>query len=72
MDALTPSEHRVAALVAQGLANREVAQALFVTPKTIEHHLTSVFRKLNVASRDELAQIVAEGTRTSAGGVENL
>jgi DNA-binding CsgD family transcriptional regulator len=53
---LTPTEERVAALVARGLPNREVAAALFVTPKTVEFHLRNVFRKLGIHSRAELAR----------------
>jgi DNA-binding CsgD family transcriptional regulator len=56
-DELTPTERKVAGLVAQGLTNREVASTLFVTPKTVEFHLRNVFRKLGVRSRAELARI---------------
>ena len=55
IESLTPSERRVAELVAQGLGNAEIAQALFVTRRTVEYHLTNAFRKLGVASREELA-----------------
>lgn len=51
---LTSQEARVAALVAQGLSNREVAAALFLSPKTIEHHLTTVHRKRGWRSRTDL------------------
>lgn len=54
MDALTPSERRVAGLAVEGMTNREIAQSLFVTPKTIEVHLSNVYRKLDVKSRREL------------------
>jgi DNA-binding CsgD family transcriptional regulator len=54
-DALTPSEERIAALVAEGRTNREVAAALFVTEHTVEAALTRVYRKLGVHSRAELA-----------------
>jgi DNA-binding CsgD family transcriptional regulator len=53
-DALTASERRVAELAADGLTNRDVAQALFVTTKTVETHLGHVYRKLGVSGRDEL------------------
>ena len=52
---LTPSEQRVAALVAEGRTNREVAAALFVTERTVEAALTRVYGKLGVRSRTELA-----------------
>jgi len=55
-DELTPAEARVAALVAEGLTNREVAAALFVSDHTVEFHLTRVYRKLGVRSRAELAR----------------
>jgi DNA-binding CsgD family transcriptional regulator len=54
-DSLTPSEQRVAELVAQGLSNPEVARQLFITRATVESHLRSVYRKLDVPSRHELA-----------------
>jgi len=52
---LTPSERRVAELAAQGPTNREIAQVLFVTPKTVEVHLSSTYRKLGISSRSQLA-----------------
>lgn len=55
-DGLTPSELRVAGLVAEGLTNREVATALVVTERTVETHLTHIYRKLGVRSRTELAR----------------
>ena len=54
-DALTPSERRVAQLAADGLGNREIAQALFVTTRTVEGHLTNTYTKLNIRARSELA-----------------
>jgi DNA-binding CsgD family transcriptional regulator len=54
VDALTPSERRVAQLAAQGLSNRDVAQALFVSTKTVETHLGSAYRKLGITGRHEL------------------
>ena len=55
-DGLTPSELRVANLVAEGRTNREVAAALVVTERTVETHLTHIYRKLGVRSRTELAR----------------
>jgi DNA-binding CsgD family transcriptional regulator len=55
VDALTPSELRIAGLAASGLSNPEIAQQLFVTRKTVEKHLGSVFAKLDVKQRGELA-----------------
>jgi DNA-binding CsgD family transcriptional regulator len=52
--ALTPSERRVAALAAAGRTNREIAESLFVTQKTVETHLAHVYDKLGVRSRVRL------------------
>jgi DNA-binding NarL/FixJ family response regulator len=52
--ALTPSEHRVAELAAEGLTNRDIAQKLFVTVKTVEVHLSSTYRKLGITRREHL------------------
>jgi DNA-binding NarL/FixJ family response regulator len=57
---LTSQESRVALLVAKGQSNKEVAAALFLSPKTVEHHLGSVFRKRGYRSRAELAASFAE------------
>jgi DNA-binding CsgD family transcriptional regulator len=54
LESLTPAETRTARLAAEGMTNREIAQALFVTVKTVEMHLSRVYRKLDVASRDQL------------------
>jgi DNA-binding CsgD family transcriptional regulator len=63
LESLTPSERRVAELAAEGPTNREIAQTLFVTPKTVEVHLSSVYRKLGISSRSQLAGALAEGVR---------
>jgi DNA-binding NarL/FixJ family response regulator len=55
---LTAQELQVARLVAEGVTNREAAAALFVSPKTIESHLHSSYRKLGIRSRTELARHV--------------
>ena len=52
---LTPRERRIAQLAARGHANREIAQALFTTVRTVETHLSHVYAKLDVLSRDRLA-----------------
>jgi DNA-binding CsgD family transcriptional regulator len=57
--ALTTTERRVADLAAGGDTNRDIAQALFVTPKTVEVHLSSVYRKLGIRSRRELPEALA-------------
>jgi len=54
LDALTPSERRVATMAAGGMTNKEIAQALFVTLRTIEMHLSNAYRKLEIGSRQEL------------------
>jgi DNA-binding NarL/FixJ family response regulator len=56
VDALTPSERRIAEMAASGMSNPEIAQALFLTIKTIEGHLSGVYRKLDVRSRTDLAR----------------
>jgi DNA-binding CsgD family transcriptional regulator len=53
-DALTGSELRVARLAAEGLANREIAQALFITTKTAKGHLSRVYHKLGITGRGQL------------------
>jgi len=58
--ALTPSERRVAELAAQGQTNRDIAQTLFITEKTVETHLRHVFDKLDVRSRHKLASLLGE------------
>ena len=57
--ALTPSERRVAAMAVEGMSNRDIAEALYVTPKTVEIHLSSAYRKLGVRSRRELPGALA-------------
>ncbi len=52
--ALTQAERRIAQQAAQGLSNREIAQALFITEKTVEGHLSGAYRKLGITSRSQL------------------
>jgi class 3 adenylate cyclase/DNA-binding CsgD family transcriptional regulator len=56
VESLTASERRVARFAADGLSNKDIAQTLFVTTKTVEVHLSNVYRKLGIGSRNELPQ----------------
>jgi DNA-binding CsgD family transcriptional regulator len=58
-DQLTPQELQIALLLATGRTTREAAATLFLSPKTIEYHLRSVYRKLQISSRDELTRLMA-------------
>jgi len=49
----------VARAVSQGLSNREAAAQLFISPRTVDHHLRSVYRKFGITSRAELALLAA-------------
>ncbi|WP_166665432.1 helix-turn-helix transcriptional regulator [Kribbella caucasensis] len=63
---LTPQELQIALLVADGARNTDVAISLFVSPKTVEAHLTRVYRKLGVASRTQLAAQLAHAAQRQA------
>jgi DNA-binding NarL/FixJ family response regulator len=56
IDELTRQELQIARFVAHGLTNRQVAEQLFLSPRTIDFHLRNVFRKLGIASRNELGR----------------
>lgn len=74
VDSLTPSERRIVELAAAGLTNREVAESLFLTMKTVEWHLTRAYTKLGVTGRGGLAAALdppARGFR-GAGGVDSF
>jgi DNA-binding CsgD family transcriptional regulator len=58
---LTPSERRIAERAAAGASNRQIAAELFLTGKTVEWHLRNVFRKLDISSRADLADALADG-----------
>jgi DNA-binding CsgD family transcriptional regulator len=58
-EALTPSEVEVVRLVAEGLTNREIGDRLYISPRTVQTHLSHAFRKLNITSRVQLAAEVA-------------
>jgi DNA-binding NarL/FixJ family response regulator len=65
--ALTKAERRVAEAVAAGRTNREVADHLFVSVKTVDFHLQAIYRKLGVRSRTELAVLMATDRRDAKG-----
>ena len=60
VESLTPSQRRVAELAASGMTNREVAQALFLTVKTVESHLAAAYDKLGIRSRVQLPDALGE------------
>ncbi|OLT00529.1 hypothetical protein BJF90_35050 [Pseudonocardia sp. CNS-004] len=60
IDTLTPQEFQTARLVAEGLNNVEAAAALFLSRKTVEAHLSRVYRKLGLRSRTDLARVFAD------------
>lgn len=70
VESLTPSELRVAHLAAAGNSNREVAQVLFIALKTVETHLSNVYRKLGIEGREGLAEAMAksQGPSTQRSG----
>jgi DNA-binding CsgD family transcriptional regulator len=57
MDDLTPQERQIAQMLASGRTTREAAAALFISPKTVEYHLRHVYLKLDIRSRDALAEL---------------
>jgi DNA-binding CsgD family transcriptional regulator len=66
VEALTASERRVARMAAEGMSNKEIAQALFVTVKAVEVHLSGAYRKLGIGSRRELPGALGEDTSDAA------
>jgi DNA-binding CsgD family transcriptional regulator len=67
-DALTASELRVAQLAIEGMTNRQIAETLFITCKTVESHLERVFRKLGIHARGELERAMAREDELTAAG----
>jgi DNA-binding CsgD family transcriptional regulator len=61
-ESLTPSERRIADLAAEGRSNRDIAQTLYVTPKTVEYYLTSIYGKLGISARTALSEALAGHT----------
>jgi DNA-binding NarL/FixJ family response regulator len=70
-DALTPQEHEIAMLAAEGLSNRQIGERLFLSHRTVAFHLHRTFPKLGVTSRaglrDALGSRAEDGTRHTAG-----
>jgi DNA-binding NarL/FixJ family response regulator len=62
VESLTPSQRRVAEMAARGMSNREIAESLFVTRRTIETHLSQVYMKLDIESREALPKALGEAT----------
>ena len=62
---LTPMETRIAELIASGRSNKEVATHVYLSPKTVEAHLSSIYRKLGLRSRTELAAHMLSSTSTT-------
>jgi DNA-binding CsgD family transcriptional regulator len=69
-DRLSPRELEVVALVARGLTNRQVGEALFLSPKTVDRHLSTSMRKLGVSSRTALAIAAIEARLLPSGTAE--
>ena len=76
VEALTPAERRVAQLAAEGLTNRQIAETLWVTLKTVEVHLGRSYGKLGIGSRRELASALGleagAARRESPAGSERV
>jgi DNA-binding NarL/FixJ family response regulator len=64
---LSPAELQVAIVVARGATNREAAAELFLSPKTVDHHLSAVYSKLGLRSRTELAHLMTTGSGPGPG-----
>jgi DNA-binding CsgD family transcriptional regulator/tetratricopeptide (TPR) repeat protein len=65
-EGLTPAQERVAQLVASGMTNREIASTLYMSPRSVESHLTKVYREHGVRSRSQLVAVLAGRDATSA------
>ncbi|MFI6099315.1 AAA family ATPase [Lentzea sp. NPDC051213] len=66
LDCLTDAEQRVALLVREGHTNRKIATKLYLTVSTVEQHLTRIYRKLDVRSRRDLAEVIGEQPKVPA------
>lgn len=65
---LTPQELQIGRLVSEGLSNRQVAEQLFLSPRTVEYHLYKVYPKLGIGSRTELIRRWGELAAASTTG----
>jgi DNA-binding CsgD family transcriptional regulator len=72
VESLTPSEQRVANLAAAGQSNTEIAQALFITRKTVEKHLGNVYLKLGISSRERLPEQLGDRNLTPLSSFSTL
>ena len=59
-DTLTPAELRIACMIGDGASNRDIAEWLSISPKTVEAHLSRIYRKLGVRSRVDVAREIAK------------
>jgi DNA-binding NarL/FixJ family response regulator len=67
LEALSRREQEVARLVASGASNREIADTLVVSPKTVERHLTNILAKVGARNRTDLARLVHAASAAGAG-----
>ncbi len=65
VEALTPSEPRVADFAARALTTRQIAEPLFVTPKAIEYHIRRIYQKLDISTRSDLREMLGGGSDDS-------
>jgi DNA-binding CsgD family transcriptional regulator len=72
LDSLTPSERPVTQLAAAGLSNRDIAQHLFITTRTVEGHLTHAYQKLDITSREQLSAALASDDLETAAPAATL
>ncbi|MEU3050798.1 AAA family ATPase [Streptomyces sp. NPDC006984] len=66
-DQLSPREHEVAQLIATGATNRDIAQSLFLSPRTVEHHVANILRKLGATERAAVRGALALDRKTRGG-----
>ncbi|SCD59847.1 helix-turn-helix transcriptional regulator [Streptomyces sp. DpondAA-F4a] len=67
-DQLSPREQEVARLVVQGRANRDIAESLVLSTRTVEHHVARIMRKLNATSRTDIALVGWDEAGAGTGG----